>query len=407
MALRLRSDPKLLSAAMVLLIAVLGGGALLLASTRGPAPVGVGAVESVPATPFPATPSASSAPVDASPSASTTPSASPSPSPSPTPQSFEDLSGVATTAELAHRYPIAVMIDDSPAARQQAGLSFASIVWQAPAEGGIPRYMAIFQSGTPPRIGPVRSARLYFVRWAAEWRAVYLHAGGPPPLRTFLASRQKLVLDVNGRATTRVGFRAAPHNLYTDGKRIRKFAERAKHATSQRLAYDPAERGRLQPFADDAPEADRGSDSGTLRVSYTSETVSYAYDRASNTWLRSVDGRPQHDALATANRGNGRIGAGPRLAPTTVVVMVVPIRRSKAIEGTALGRLEADSLGTNTAWVLANGRLTKGTWHKKDPSDRTRFLDARGHEIVFPRGQIFVQVVPKASAARFAVEAAR
>jgi len=57
--------------------------------------------------------------------------------------------------------------------------------------------------------------------------------------------------------------------------------------------------------------------------------------------------------------------------------------------------------------VLANGRVTKGTWRKKDPTDRTRFLDAAGHEIVFPRGQIFIQVVPKASAAKFAVEAAR
>jgi len=407
MSLRLRSDPKFLTAALVLLIAVLGGGALLLASSRGPAPVAAAQIESPLARPSLATPSAPSAPVHASPSASATPPASPPPAPTPTPPSFEDLSGIPTTAGLAHRYPIAVMIDDSPGARQQAGLSFASIVWQAPAEGGIPRYMAIFQSGTPPQIGPVRSARLYFVRWAAEWKAVYLHAGGPPPLRNFLAGRQKLVLDVNGRATTRVRFRTAPHNLYTDGKRIRKFAEQGKHATTERLAYDPAEPGRLQPFADGALEADRGPNHGTLRVSYTSETVSYAYDRASNTWLRSVDGRPQHDALATANPGNGKIGTGPRIVPTTVVVMVVPIRRSKAIEGAALGRLEADSLGTNTAWVLANGRITKGTWHKKDPSDRTRFFDAKGHEIVFPRGQIFVQVVPKASAAKFAVEASR
>jgi hypothetical protein len=267
--------------------------------------------------------------------------------------------------------------------------------------------MAIFQSGTPPRIGPVRSARLYFVRWAAEWKAVYLHAGGPPPLRAFLAGRQKLVLDINGRATRRVTFRAAPHNLYTDGERVRRFAEQAKKATSARLGYDPTQAGRLQPFSDPPPEAERGPDGGTLRVTYTSAKVSYAYDRASNTWLRSVDGREQHDALATANRGNGRIGAGPRIAPTTVVVMVVPIRRSKAIEGAALGRLEADSLGTNTAWVCINGRVTKGTWRKKEPTDRTRFLDAHGREIVFPRGQIFIQVVPKASAAKFAIEAAR
>ena len=120
-----------------------------------------------------------------------------------------------------------------------------------------------------------------------------------------------------------------------------------------------------------------------------------------------MDGHEEHDALATSNKGNGTIGVGPRIAPTTVVVMVVPIRRSSAIEGPALGRLEADSLGSNTAWIFADGRVTKGTWQKRTPTDRTRFLDAAGHEIVFPRGQIFIQVIPKASAATFSVQIAQ
>ena len=76
--------------------------------------------------------------------------------------------------------PIAVMIDDLSAARPQSGLSSASVVWQAPAEGGIPRYMAIFQETLPKNIGPVRSSRYYYIAWAAEWRAVYAHAGGSP-----------------------------------------------------------------------------------------------------------------------------------------------------------------------------------------------------------------------------------
>ena len=394
----LRSDRRLQVGAIALVVVV----GLVLAVALGSRPADVTPVQS----PSPTAPTgepSSAPPSTASPSAS----ASSSPGPSPSFEAHEDLSGVPTTNALAHRYPIAVMIDDSPPARQQAGLSFASIVWQAPAEGGIPRYMAIFQSGTPPRIGPVRSARLYFVRWAAEWKAVYLHAGGPPPLRTFLAGRQTLVLDVNGRATSRLHFRSAPHNLYTEGPRLRRFAERNKHINADSLAYDPTTPGRLQPFADSALEADRGPDGGTIAVTYTSEKVSYRYDRVSNTWLRSVDGREQHDALDTANPGNGTIGAGARIAPTTVVVMVVPIRRSEAIEGPALGRLEADSLGSNTAWVFADGRVTKGTWRKRTPDDRTRFLDGAGHEIVFPRGQVFIQAVPASSAATFSVEVAR
>ena len=84
------------------------------------------------------------------------------------------------SAENATRVPIAVMIDDHPDARPQVGLSSADVVWHAPAEGGIPRYMAVFHSHIQTDIGPVRSARDYFVQWAAELGAVYAHSGGSP-----------------------------------------------------------------------------------------------------------------------------------------------------------------------------------------------------------------------------------
>ena len=302
---------------------------------------------------------------------------------------------------------MAVMLDDSPAARPQAGLSAASIVWQAPIEGGIARYMAVYQAGDPGAIGPVRSARLYFVRWAAEWKAVYLHAGGPPPLKNFLAGKQTLVLNVNGKATRRVSFRKAPHNLYSEGARLRKYAEGTLHATADNLAYDPSAPGVLQPFRDAAPEAERGPDGGSISVTYISERVAYSYERSTNTWLRTVDRRPHYDAGNRPNAGFGAKGAGPRLAPTTVIVMLVPIRRSASITGPALGRLEADSIGSNKAWVFADGRMQVATWSKSDAKARTRFLDAAGTEIVLPRGQMFIQVVPSTKAFASKVEPTR
>lgn len=338
--------------------------------------------------------------------ASASPSASPSPTPQPTAtRFFEDLSGVDTSAELAHRHPVAVMLDDSPAARPQAGLADASLVWQAPVEGGIPRYMAIYQSRLPNSIGPVRSARLYFVRWAAEWQALYLHAGGPPPLRAFLRGSQQLVVNVDGKRTARVSWRRAPHNLYADGPKLRRYGMTIG-AADDSLGYDPSAPGRLQPFRDGASLGDRGRDGGTLRISYRAERVDYAYDRASNTWLRSVDGRPHHDAGSDPNAGRGTPGEGPRIAPTAVIVLLVPIRRSERIDGPALGRLEADSIGSNRAWVFADGHVIEGMWVKQDEESRTRFLDAGGAEIVLPRGQIFFQVVPKRSALIHDVEPA-
>jgi hypothetical protein len=299
------------------------------------------------------------------------------------------------------------MLDDSPAGRPQAGLSDASVVYQAPAEGGIPRYMALFQAGAPKRIGPVRSARLYFVRWASEVRAVYAHVGGPLPLRAYLDAGKGDVVNADAMrwaspTFSRVDWRDKPHNSYTSEPKLRALGRRLG-ATDDSLGYDADE---LWSFRDSAELAARGRDGGRIGITYTSERVEYRYDRATNTWLRSVDGREHRDPGYTENAGFGARTNGPRIAPVTVIVMVVPIRRSSSIQGPALGRLEADTVGRNVAWIFADGRLTKGTWKKASTAGRTRFYDASGAEMVLPRGQIFVQVVPKLSRASATVEVA-
>ena len=93
------------------------------------------------------------------------------------------------TEEAAAHHPIAVMIDDHRGARPQSGFNSAAIVFQAPAEGGIPRYMLVFQDKIPAGVGPIRSARQYYIEWASEWRAMYVHFGGSPRkvLRTIAA----------------------------------------------------------------------------------------------------------------------------------------------------------------------------------------------------------------------------
>ena len=102
-----------------------------------------------------------------------------SPAATPTPSVLPaDLTGVVVPANLAHRLPIAVLIDDNRVARPQSGFNATSIVYQAPADGGETRYMLVFQEGDTPDIGPVRSGRLYFVHWAAEYRSAVAHYGG-------------------------------------------------------------------------------------------------------------------------------------------------------------------------------------------------------------------------------------
>ena len=77
------------------------------------------------------------------------------------------------TSDLANRHPLAIMIENHPQARPQIGLTSASIVYETLAEGGITRFMGIFGPTLPTTVGPVRSARTYYVDWAEEYNAYY------------------------------------------------------------------------------------------------------------------------------------------------------------------------------------------------------------------------------------------
>ncbi len=199
------------------------------------------------------------------------------------------------------------MIDDLSPARPQSGLSSASIVFQAPAEGGIPRYMAIFADSVPTDVGPVRSARYYFIAWASEYKAMYVHAGGSPQaLSTLLAQGSgQLVYNADefryGPSFRRISTRAAPHNLYTTGSQLRHLAG-LLHATAAPKpiwTFNPPSTLSVRPVG------------GTITFAYPHNTIKYSYDRTTNTYLRtvSVEGA-QHDA---ANK--------VRIAPTNVIVM--------------------------------------------------------------------------------------
>jgi hypothetical protein len=175
------------AAAAVVLGLLVGVAAASLAPSASPGP-SASAPLTASASPSPP-PSAS-----VEPAPSSAPPASPSAAPTPTPKPSlalvpAPLTGVLVTPKVAAQHPIAVMVDDLAAARPQSGFNSASLVWQAPAEGGIPRYMMVFQERIPKDVGPVRSARYYYIAWAAEWRAVYAHAGGSPQALQTLRSK--------------------------------------------------------------------------------------------------------------------------------------------------------------------------------------------------------------------------
>jgi hypothetical protein len=327
------------------------------------------------------TPAASESPSEAPPTAEPPPALVPAP-----------LTGLPVTPEAAARHPIAVMVDDQFDARPQSGFNSASQVWQAPAEGGIPRYMMLFQDAVPDGVGPVRSARQYYVEWAAEWNSMYVHAGGSPQAIATLNRKghgewvwnadqfrwgtgASSCGEAKGCFLWRTTDRFPPHNVYTDGKHLRRLARRlgaADGPLESVWTFGPDKAPELRP------------NGGTIRIVYPYELVTYKYDSATNTYVRYIDGskKPQRD------RADGEI-----IAPKNVVIL-------RMVFG-ALNdghpnkhRLEARNVGKGEAWIATGGVTVKGQWRKKSPTAPTRLFGPDGEPIVLTAGQTFVQVIP-------------
>jgi hypothetical protein len=370
---------------------VIGAIALALAAGAGLGVLAAGAVEPSGSPAAPSATGQAQASPSPSPSPTPTPTAPPTPTPVPTPTPTASppptpaptqapLTGRLVRPAVAERHPIAMMIDDHPDARPQSGFNAASVVWQAPAEGGIPRYMLIFQDQIPELVGPVRSARLYYIAWAAEWDAVYGHSGGSPQaLQTLREKGQgQLVYNADefrwggGLFYYRSKDRFAPHNVYITGKKMRQMAKRIGAPDGPMKA--------AWKFGPDAPPELRPK-GGKITVAYAWNKITYHYDRKTNTYLRSVTGQDKQIDQAT----------GERVAPKNVVVMLMSF--GPLNDGSHKHRLEANFIGTGRAWIATNGHTIKGTWRKDSMTKPTRFYDADGKQVRLTVGQTFVQVM--------------
>lgn len=360
---------------LVIGVGVIGGA--LIAAGAGNQPAGATASPSSPVASLPAGPS----PTPAGP----TPTLEPTPEPTPT-LVESALTGLLVSPEAAIRHPIAVMIDDHVDARPQSGFNAAAVVWQAPAEGGIPRYMLIFQDQVPAGVGPVRSSRQYFIEWAAEWRAMYVHAGGSPQALQTLAQfgRGQYVWNADdfrweGTYLWRVhGDRFAPHNVYSDGAHLRKLAARLGAKDGPLTA--------AWAFGDDAGLA--GRPVGTrITVVYPYEAIQYRYDPRTNTYRRYI-----RAPLGGPFKLQKDAADGKAVAPKNVVILRMsfgPLNDGHPEKH----RLEARDVGHGVAWISTNGVTVKGTWRKASIKAPTLLFGPDGRPITLTAGQTFVQVM--------------
>jgi hypothetical protein len=385
--------PVVVGAAIAIVVAIVGSTiavADISASSPSPTPIPTADATGTP-TPTPTltlTPGSSLGPTSSS---SPAPSTSPGASIAPEGMVAATTDGVwlpASEAALATRKPIAVMIDDHWLARPQSGLSMANIVYQGPAEGGIPRYMAIFQTEAPPSIGPIRSARLYFVAWAEEYRAGFAHMWGAPNAMGRLAKDTgKYIYNIDGLRyggmsgyMWRTSFRVAPHNLYTSYAKLETLT--SKLGGTAPLATSPF------TFEDALPGSAR-LEGGQVVVPYAQNDVVYDYDWKTNTYPRTVSKEgPQIDAAT-----------GLRIAPSNVVLMFMNVGLLAATPAELhKHRLDVQYTGHGSAMVFNNGQAIKAIWTKNSEYAPTLLTYAsgpnKGQSVPMVRGQIFIQVVP-------------
>lgn len=287
-----------------------------------------------------------------------------------------DLAGGNRNAH-GHNYPVAVMIDNHSAARPQSGIQAASVVYEALVEGGITRLMAVYDQGEITQIGPVRSARPYFLQWLAEYDAAYAHAGGSP--EALAGIRQDRVHDINAignaaKAFSRDRSRPAPHNLYTTSFAMFLATE------ANELKYSDAD---ITPWTFGTTLV-AGTPAKTVTMNFSGSAkgseVRYAYDSGRKQWLRSQAGQAHNDRLTSKHVG---------------VTNLVIQRISNNIPVGEKGRLTMTVTGTGKAKVYQQGQVVDATWSKPDRESRTTFTLADGTPVTFLPGNTWIEVLPE------------
>lgn len=299
----------------------------------------------------------------------------PSPTADASARLISGLTGLPVSEESLPR-PLAVMINNAPAARPQSGVSEADILYEILAEGGITRLIGIFQSHTGVvKIGPIRSIRPYLLDIGESYGGVTVHAGGSPAAYAILQHEKKADLDEIGRAGAyfwRDSARKAPHNLYSNSAKLLEGAEKLGFATSVKvpeyLFNDP---DYIPVDGEQAPE---------FSVSYLlkSYKVDYKYVAERQTYQRYVNGKPHLDL----NNDN----------PVEASNVMIIGADHKVLDD--VGRLQIDVELGGEALLFQRGQVTKGRW-SREAKDVIRFVKDGKETLMYP-GITHILVVPNA-----------
>lgn len=285
------------------------------------------------------------------------------------------LTGVQVTPEQAKRPVTGVMIENSIDARPQSGLTDAGVVFEAIAEGGITRFLALFQEARPANFGPIRSARPYYVQWVRGFDASYIHSGGSGEALALIRSLGVKDLDHGNygeRIASRISSRYAPHNVYTNFDTVDAMNTELGYTTSN---FTPFTRKEPTKPVEAVPLTATKLD---FNISGANYNTSYTYDAATNTYARVLAGRPHTDQ-----------GSGKQISPNVVVALITEY-------SIHTGRVHSvyRTTGTGEVLVFQDGNVTTGTWKKDSAEASLEFLDVDGKPLAINSGQTWITAIP-------------
>lgn len=274
--------------------------------------------------------------------------------------------------------PIAVMIDNHKSAMPQSGLNDAYIVYEMIVEGGETRLMALFKGKTLDKIGPIRSSRHYFLDYALENDAIYVHYGWSPQAQSDITKLG--VNNVNGLVESTSDFwrakdKSAPHNAVSATKNILSIAE----AKGYNLKSD--KKSVLNYVAEDINlESEQVANKFSIKYS-DYNTVSYTYDSEAKKYLRysrktkQVDWDTKEEVFAKN-------------------IIITFVKNTTLNDGENKGRQTLDNIGTRDGYYITNGKAIKIKCEKKSRKEQTVYKDMQGNEIKVNDGNTFIQICP-------------
>lgn len=286
------------------------------------------------------------------------------------------LSGMPVYEAVGLPQVYGVMIDNHVDAWPQAGLDHAFLVVEAPVEAGISRMLAFFSADQEAKkIGPVRSARPYFIEWNNELDALYAHVGGSDAALDRIASGG--TYDLNqywfGSSFWRSMDRYAPHNVYTSTELLSAYV---KSRAEKGAPLSPLYESWL--FKDPAVSPQPSVERIALTFFAPTYIAEWKYDQVTNRYLRFQGGSAHV------------MEDGTPVIADNVAVVITDVQILDTV-----GRRKIVTRGEGKAFVFQDGGKIEGTWKKTSESQRLRFYDATGSEVVFNSGVTWIEVISR------------